>query len=332
MQIVLMITSKKFLTEMDLLRLQRALLMCRLAANSTFLVTKKEPAYSTKLNRLGELFDQLYQEDNRKAVLFSEWTGMLNLIQPMLHERKVDYVRLDGSVPQGKRQLLVNRFQTDPRCGMFLTTNAGATGLNLQSANTVINVDLPWNPAVLEQRISRAHRMGQKQPVQVFVLVTEDTIEDKLLATLSGKHELALAALDVNSAVDEVQLASGMEELKRRLEVLLGAKPEAATDESVKAEREEEAELLARRERVAAAGGELLGAAFSFLGELMAEHRETDASKQLALDLKNRLTECVEQDEAGHQRLTVTLPDASALDKLAQSLARLLAVGKAEPA
>ena len=76
-------------------------------------------------------------------------------------------------MPQKKRQELVHEFQTDPDCRLFLTTNAGSTGLNLQAANTVINVDLPWNPAVLEQRIARAHRMGQKQPVQVFVLVTE---------------------------------------------------------------------------------------------------------------------------------------------------------------
>ena len=62
---------------------------------------------------------------------------------------------------------------------MFITTNAGSTGLNLQAANTVINVDLPWNPAVLEQRIGRAHRMGQQRPVQVYVLVTEETIEEK---------------------------------------------------------------------------------------------------------------------------------------------------------
>ncbi len=328
MQIVWQITRKKFLTEMDLLRLQKALLMARLAANGTFLVTKQQPSYSSKLDRIDELFDQLFEEDNRKAVLFSEWTTMLNLIEPMLHKRRVDFVRLDGSVPQAKRQQLVNRFQTDPRCQLFLTTNAGATGLNLQAANTVINVDLPWNPAVLEQRISRAHRMGQSQPVQVFVLVTEETIEEKLLATLSAKHELALAALDVDSEIEKVDMASGMEELKRRLELLLGAKPEAPTDESVKADRRQEAELMARRERVAAAGGELLGAAFNFLGELMAEHRETPASQQLAGDLRNRLSECIQQDDDGRQRLTVTLPDRAALDKLAESLSRLLAVGQ----
>ena len=325
-QTVQTIINKKYLTEMDVLRLQKALLMCRMVANSTFLITKQQPAYSSKLDRLSELMDQLFQEEDRKAVLFSEWTTMLNLIEPLVEQRDVDFVRLDGSVPQKKRQQLVHQFQDDPECKLFLTTNAGATGLNLQAANTIVNVDLPWNPAVLEQRIARAHRMGQKRPVEVYVLVTEDTIEDRLLATLSAKHELAVAALDVNSDIESVDLSSGMEELKRRLEVLLGAKPEAAVDESVKAEREQEAQTIARRERVAAAGGELLGAAFNFLGELMAEHHETEASKQLAVDLKNRLTECVDQDESGKQRLTVTLPDGAAMESLANSLARLLAV------
>ena len=102
-------------------------------------------------------------------------------------------------------------------------------GLNLQAANTVINVDLPWNPAVLEQRISRVHRMGQKRPVQAFLLVTEETLEEKLLGTLSAKHELALAALDPDSKVKAVDMVSGIEELKRRLEVLLGTKPDGAS-------------------------------------------------------------------------------------------------------
>ncbi len=69
----------------------------------------------------------------------------------------------------------MHEFQTDPACRLFLTTNAGSTGLNLQAANTIINVDLPWNPAILEQRIARAHRMGQKNPVHVYKLVTEKT-------------------------------------------------------------------------------------------------------------------------------------------------------------
>src|SRR6266705_533486 len=129
---------------------------------------------------------------------------MLDLIEPLLKKRGLSFVRLDGSVPQKLRQGLVHEFQGNPGCRLFLTTNAGSTGLNLQAANTVINVDLPWNPAVLEQQIARAHRMGQKQPVQVYILVTEHTIEENLLATLSAKHELALAALDVESKINSV--------------------------------------------------------------------------------------------------------------------------------
>ncbi len=234
MQIVASITRKKFISEMDLLRLQKALLMCRMSADSTYLCNKEKPGYSTKLEHLDELFERLFEEDDRKVILFSEWTTMLDLIEPLLKKRKLAFVRLDGSVPQRQREELVHEFQNNAECRLFLTTNAGSTGLNLQAANTVINVDLPWNPAILEQRIARAHRMGQTQPVQVYVLVTEGTIEENLLATLASKKELALAALDVESEVDTVDLATGMEELKSRLEVLLGAKPEAPIDETVK--------------------------------------------------------------------------------------------------
>lgn len=332
MQIVATIVRKKFISEMDLLRLQKALLMCRMSADSTFLVNKENPGFSSKLERLDELFDQLFSEEGRKVVLFSEWTTMLDLIQPLLKKRKLDYVRLDGSVPQRQRQELVQKFQTDPECRLFLTTNAGSTGLNLQSANTVINVDLPWNPAVLEQRVARAHRMGQQQSVQVYVLVTEGTIEENLLTTLANKKELAMAALDVESDVEQVDLASGMDELKSRLELLLGARPEAPVDESVKAASEQPAPMTsdAHRERVAAAGGELLGAAFKFLGELVSQQQAAAPPPEaLVSNLRGSLNACVEENGAGPPRLTITLPDRSALDNLAQTLAKLLLVAEA---
>src|SRR5262245_15341849 len=191
MRVVASIVRKAWISEVDLLRLQKALLLCRMAADSTFLVDKQRPAWSSKLERLAELFDDLLAEDARKIVLFSEWTTMLDEIEtvlaPKLRMVRATSVRLEGKVPQQKRHELVRRFREDPACRVFLTTNAGATGLNLQAANTVVNVDLPWNPALLEQRIGRAHRMGQKRPVQVFVMVTESTIEENMLGTLSAK-------------------------------------------------------------------------------------------------------------------------------------------------
>lgn len=326
-KIIQSIISKRYISEMDLLRLQKALLICRMAANSTFLVDKEPPGYSSKLDEIDILLDQLLSEQDRKIVLFSEWTTMLGLIEPFLRRRDLRYVRLDGSVPQKKRQALMHEFQKDPDCRLFITTNAGSIGINLQAANTVINVDLPWNPAVLEQRISRAHRMGQKNPVQVFILVTEDTIEENLLGTLSAKHELAMAALDPDSEVTAVDLASGMEEMKRRLEVLLGTKPEAPVDESRKEQVEREAQQLLRKEKIASAGGQLLGAAFAFMSEILPQKEETEQTIQMAETFKSRLHECMEKDENGNLKMTITLPDESVLDNLAKSLAQVLGSG-----
>lgn len=325
-RIVSTILRKKFISEMDLLRLQKALLMCRMAADSTALVDKQFPGYSSKLEQLEELLADMAQEQDRKIVLFSEWTTMLNLIENILKRLGLTFVRLDGSVPQKERQKLVHRFQNDANCRMFITTNAGSTGLNLQAANTVINIDLPWNPAILEQRIARAHRMGQQRPVQVYILVTEGTIEEDLLATLSAKHDLALAVLDPESEATAVDLESGIEELKRRLEVLLGAKPEAPRDESMKAAEEQRAAaaIAERKERMAAAGGQLLSSAFAFMKELIPADAGNKASRGLAAALKQQFENCLDRDANGKLKLTVTLPDASALDHLAQSVASLL--------
>jgi superfamily II DNA/RNA helicase len=327
-RIISSIVSKKYISEMDLLRLQKALLMCRMAANSTFLVDKTLPGYSSKLDELDTLLDQLAGEQDRKIVLFSEWTTMLNLIEPLLQKRDLGFVRLDGSVPQKKRQALIHLFRKNPDCRLFITTNAGSTGLNLQAANTVINVDLPWNPAVLEQRIGRAHRMGQKRPVQIFLLVTEETLEESLLSTLSAKQALFLAALDPDAEDTAVDLASGMEELKKRLEILLGEKPDAALDESRKSEVEKEAQSLQRGARIQTAGGRLLGAAFSFIGEIFGGKTDTEETLQMAESLKKGISESLDRDADGSLRMTVRLPDEAALDSLATSLARMMSFKK----
>lgn len=323
MSVVQAVTSKKFITEMDLLRLQKALLMARMAADSTRLVDKQSPGFSSKLERLGELLETLIGEPQRKIILFSEWTSMLDLVEPLLKELDAGFARLDGSVPQKKRAELVHRFQNDAKCRCFLTTNAGSTGLNLQAADTVINIDLPWNPALLEQRIARAHRMGQKRKVQVYLLVTEGTIEENLLATLGAKHELAAAVLDPDSDLSEVQLVSGMDELKRRLEVLLGARPEASKDESVaRAAEAQAAQLAERKARVEQAGGQLVSAAFTFLGEMMPG---AAASAEAVSAMQYGLEQCVQPNEDGTLSLNLKLPNAEALQTMAAALAKLLA-------
>lgn len=325
MQIVASITRKSFISEMDLLRLRQALLMCRMAADSTKLVDKQSEGYSTKLQTLDELFEQLFVDGDHKAVLFSEWTGMLNLIEPLLKKRRVPFVRLEGKIPQSKRQQLVNDFQTNPKCKVFLSTNAGSTGLNLQAADTIINVDLPWNPAVLEQRIARAHRMGQKRPVNVYILVTQETLEEQLLTTIGQKKELAMAALDYESELSEVNLQSGMDELKSRLEVLLGAIPEGHLDESQKREKEVEVvRLVERRAKMADAGGQMLTAAFGFLAQMLPDTGAAPAAEAVA-ELRDQLSSAAETDENGQKSLKINLPSEEALSQFAEALAKLLA-------
>src|SRR6202022_3887315 len=95
-----------------------------------------------------------------------------------------------------KRPALIERFRDDPACRVFLSTDAGSTGLILQHASALVNMDLPWNPAVLEQRIARIHRMGQTRPVQVINFVAKGTIEEGMLSVLAFKRSLSGGILD----------------------------------------------------------------------------------------------------------------------------------------
>ena len=132
-----------------------------------------------------------------------------------------------------------------------------------------------------------------------------------------------MAALDPESQVNTVHLASGMEELKRRLEIL-GTKPVLPMDESKRAEVKREAERMALKERVASAGGQFLGAAFALIGAIFPKKEETQETLQWTEILRSRLSECLEKDERGHLKMTVTFPDQAVLDQLAKSLAQVL--------
>lgn len=136
--------------------------------------------------------------------------------------------------------------------------------------------------------------------------------------------------LDPDSTLHEVQLASGIEALKRRLEALLGAKPEGPADVSMRGRAEAEASALAlRKERVSEAGGRLLAAAFSFLGEILPAGASSAPAPEAVSALKAGLHECVETGSDGKLRLAVTRPGMQSLDALAAALAKLMAVREA---
>jgi SNF2-related domain/Helicase conserved C-terminal domain len=188
----------KFLSDKDQRRLACALQNMRMSCNSTYLLDQ-ETDHGVKADELAALFDKLFADPEAKAVVFSQWTRTHDIIIRRLEARGFGYVSFHGGVPSEQRPALVERFRDDPACRVFLSTDAGSTGLNLQHASTLVNMDLPWNPAILEQRIARIHRMGQLRPVQVVNFVAKGTIEEGMLSVLAFKRSLSAGILDGGS-------------------------------------------------------------------------------------------------------------------------------------
>ena len=177
-----------------------------------------------KLRELREILGEEVAGNGHKAILFSQWSNMLALTEPGLEQLKLGWVKLTGDVPSKKRGALIEQFFEDPRCKVFLSTDAGGVGLNLQAASMVVNLDLPWNPAVLDQRIARAHRHGQQRPVNVVNLIAQGTIEERMLDTLAAKRAVFDAALNEDSTVTDLSFADAGQGVLQRLEVLLGTR------------------------------------------------------------------------------------------------------------
>jgi SNF2 family DNA or RNA helicase len=188
----------RFLSEGDQRRMTCALQNMRMSCNSTYLLDQ-ETDHGVKADELGALFDDMLDRPEAKAVVFSQWQRTHDIVIRRLETRGLGYVSFHGGIPSEKRPALLQRFRDDPDCRVLLSTDAGSTGLNLQHASTLINMDLPWNPAILEQRIARVHRMGQKRPVQVVNFVAKGTIEEGMLSMLAFKRSLSAGILDGGS-------------------------------------------------------------------------------------------------------------------------------------
>jgi len=185
----------KFLSEGDQRRLMIALQNMRMSCDSTYLLDH-ETDFGVKADELATLLDEVLEQPGSKVVVFSQWLRMHELLVRRMKKKRFDHVLFHGGVDGAQRRTLVDRFREDDRCRVFLATDAGGVGLNLQHASVVVNMDLPWNPAVLEQRIGRVHRLGQRQPVRVVNFIAEGTIEEGMLSVLAFKKSLFAGVLD----------------------------------------------------------------------------------------------------------------------------------------
>jgi superfamily II DNA or RNA helicase len=202
-------------------QLQRWLACMRMICDTPYILDS-DCRVCPKLAELHEILEELLAEPGTKILVFSEWERMLDLVREKLQEMGTGFAWHTGSVPLPRRRDEVRRFKEDPACRLFLSTDSGGVGLNLQAANVVINLDLPWNPARLEQRIARAWRKHQTRPVRVLYLVAEDTIEHRMIPLLAGKQRLADGVIDGRGDLSDMPLPSGRRALIQRLESLTG--------------------------------------------------------------------------------------------------------------
>ena len=170
------------------MRVLTALLRLRQASCDLRLLGGKSPTPSAKLEALLELVREA-SDGGHRTLVFSQFTGMLDLIAPALDEDGITWCRLDGSTRD--RSAVVERFQSDSSIAVFLISlKAGGTGLNLTAADTVIHFDPWWNPAVEAQATDRAHRIGQKNVVTSIKLIARDTVEQRVLEMQAKKQAL----------------------------------------------------------------------------------------------------------------------------------------------
>ncbi len=238
---LLAIAERRPLRKDEQERLMMFLLKARQACNALELCDpKSKKRGSPKLDEMEALLAEITAEGTSKVLIFSEWVKMLELAARRLDGLGIGYEMLHGSIPTEKRPALLERFRDNPEARVLLSTDAGGVGLNLQVATYVVHLDLPWNPARLDQRTARAHRIGQTHGVLVTYLCAESGIERGIEGTLDRKRAVRFAALDQTSETEEIEAPSFSAFLRQMQDVLT-----AASGEIVEAEAEAEADATA---------------------------------------------------------------------------------------
>lgn len=300
-----------FLDEKDRQRLMLGLNCMRMVSDSTY-VLDQETRYDTKINEIMCILDNAFVSSEEKVVVFSQWERMTRLVRAELESRKIGYAYLHGGVPSHKRKSLLDDFQSNQYCRVFLSTDAGGVGLNLQSASMVINVDIPWNPAVLEQRIGRIYRHGQKRNINVINLVSRDSIEQRMLDVLKFKSSLFAGVLDNG----EDQIFMGEDKFKRFMN---SVEQVAITQPTPVSITDEETQVSTP---IPSPATEFFTAAEAFLGTVAKTFDNKQATAQL-------LSSLIEKDsKTGKRYLKIPVENEQVINKAVDALTGFLSLLK----
>ncbi|MBI5149998.1 MAG: DEAD/DEAH box helicase [Candidatus Omnitrophica bacterium] len=285
-----------FLTEEDKRRLMIFLQNMRMVCDNTYLLDRNM-IHGNKVNELETQLEEIFEDPDVKVVIFSQWLRMMELVTAMLDVNSWKHVFLNGSVPSPKRGDLVKTFHEDPACRVFLSTEAGSTGLNLQNANVVINMDIPWNPAILEQRISRVHRLGQTRPVRVINFVARGAIEHGMLGLLKFKRSMFSGVLDKgdnNVFMGDSRFNRFMKTVEEATESLESTREGQEVSEEAAREME-----TARQEVESVDEGEGAPAPASPRGQISQTSRgeALKTALQMGAAFLNRLSECLGEED-----------------------------------
>ena len=312
----------RFLSEKDRKRLLLQLSRMRMVCDSTYVLDLKT-RFDTKVGETVQLIRTMTESNDGKAVIFSQWERMTHLIAQELDNEGIRYEYHNGSMPASRRGEMTERFMRDPDIRVFLSTDAGATGLNLQCASTIINLDLPWNPAMLEQRIARIHRIGQRRNIQVINFVAAGTIEERMLTTLKFRQDLFSGIMDGGEdsiTLDDTQLSR----IADSISVVMSApeEPETQSKGTVAETEEDEPEVKTQTDvtegATIVAPDELIRNGMSFISGLVSTLESPEATERL-------LNEIVHTDEStGKSELHIPIPDRESVGKLLRAFTALM--------
>ncbi|MBN2370337.1 MAG: DEAD/DEAH box helicase [Vicinamibacteria bacterium] len=337
------IARRRPLTQAEFLRLMTLLTTQRIIANGLAQLRFQEvwPTIASrspeevlmkslsmpKLGELREIVSQVAVQQRRKMVVFSQWRRMLSLahwaVGELLRESGLRAAFFTGQEGQRRRTQNIVEFHDDPRLRLLFATDAGGVGLNLQrAASCCINLDLPWNPAVLEQRISRIHRLGQRRPIDVYNLVSQASIEARIAGLVADKKAFFTGLFDGDS--NEIRFDRSTSFLSR-LECLVepAKAPELAAHSTEASEAESPAEP--EIERVVTAADE----SRDVPGEMEAPAPSLTGALPPASEIRGLFSKlAIRPGEDGGIHIDAPPEAAAGLAALFEGMARMLRIGQ----